>query len=282
MAAGPYTCLLEIGSAHIFVGDSITYFPDVAPDDVIVSGSHGGDTAALFGAASGAKAVILNDAGGGKDDAGISGLAAVEPYGVAVATVSYQSARIGSGTDTWENGVVSHVNRWASEAGVCAGLPAAEAARLLAAWPAPAQRATPATPADRPPRVIAAGPPRSLALDSASMVGESCIGVIVVTGSHGGATGGRAVRAAVAAAFFNDAGVGKGDAGISRLPLLDREGIPGGTVGCQTARIGDGWETYAFGILSRVNDTARGLGLGVGMPVRQAVELLADRLKPRS
>jgi hypothetical protein len=112
-------------------------------------------------------------------------------------------------------------------------------------------------------------------LDSASMVDESCIGAIVVTGSHGGATGGRAVRAAVAAAFFNDAGGGKDNAGISRLPLLDRDGIPGGTAGCRTARIGDGWDTYESGILSQVNDTAAHLGLSSGMAVRDGVEVLA-------
>src|SRR5206468_10130075 len=133
--------------------------------------------------AAGAKGVILNDAGRGKDNAGVSGLAAVEPYGVAAATVSYRSARIGSGTDTWQSGVVSAVNRWASEAGVRAGLPAADAARLLAAWTAPGNRDRPTTPADRPPRVIAEGPPRIVALDSASMVDQSCVGVIVVTGS---------------------------------------------------------------------------------------------------
>jgi hypothetical protein len=275
MAHGPYECVLEIGPARIFVGDSVTYFTDLSPDDVIVCGSHGGDTAALFGAASGAKAVILNDAGGGKDGAGFSGLAAVEPYNVAAATVSYLSARIGSGEDTWESGLISRCNRLAAEAGVRTGLPAADAARLLASRPSRLGAPRPATPADRPPLVVAAGPPRIVVLDSASMVDESCIGAIVVTGSHGGATGGRAVRAAVAAAFFNDAGGGKDNAGISRLPLLDQAGIPGGTAGCQSARIGDGLDTYESGILSHVNDAARAHGLDAGMPVRQAVELLA-------
>jgi hypothetical protein len=279
MAEGPYTLVEEIGAARIFVGDSITYFTELQPDDVIVCGSHGGDTAALFAAAAGAKGVILSDAGGGKDNAGTGGLAAVEPYGVAAATVSYQSARIGSGTDTWEHGLISHVNRWADAAGVQNGQPAAEAARLLASWAAPANRDRPATPADRPPRVITEGPPRIVALDSASMVDQSCVGVIVVTGSHGGATGGRAVRAAVAAAFFNDAGVGKDGAGISRLPLLDREGIPGGVADCNTARIGDGSETYDAGILSHVNDTARAMGVGAGMTVRQATAIIAQRLE---
>lgn len=278
MAEGPYQCVLTIGPARVFVGDSVTYFADLAPDDVIVCGSHGGETAALFGAASGAKGLILNDAGGGKDDAGTSGLAAVEPYGIAAATVSHTSARIGSGVDTWECGVISRSNRWADEAGVRAGMAAAEAARLLAARPAPARRDRPPTPADRPPRVLAEGPPRIVVLDSASMVDATCIGAIVVTGSHGGATGGRAVRAAVAAAFFNDAGVGKAEAGISRLPLLDRAGIPGGTAGHQTARIGDGWETYDAGILSHVNDRARSLGLRAGMPVREAVAVLVEAL----
>ena len=276
MAHGPYECVLEVGPARIFVGDSVTYFTDLGGDDVIVCGSHGGDTAALFGAASGAKAVILNDAGGGKDGAGFSGLTTVEAYHVAAATVSYDSARIGSGDDTWQSGLISRCNRWAVEAGVRTGLPAADAARLLASWPAPSGAARPATPADRPPRIVAAGPPRILVLDSASMVDDSCIGAIVVTGSHGGATSGRAVRAAVAAAFFNDAGGGKGNAGISRLPLLDRDGIPGGTAGCRTARIGDGWDTYESGILSHVNDAARRLRLVGGMPVREAVEILAQ------
>jgi hypothetical protein len=154
---------------------------------------------------------------------------------------------------------------------------AREAAQLLAAWPAPAVSNRPPTPADRPAREIAAGPPRALALDSASMIDERCVGAIVVTGSHGGATAGRAVRAAVAAAFFNDAGVGKGDAGISRLPLLDRDAIPGGVAGCDSARIGDGWDTYASGVLSHVNDSAGRLGLHPGMPVREGVDILVRK-----
>jgi len=275
LAEGPYTCVLEIGPARIFVADSVTYFAACHPDDVIVCGSHGGETAAMFGAASGAKGLILNDAGIGKEDAGISGLAAVEALGIAAATVGYRTARIGSGSDTWEAGTISRGNRLAADAGVQPGQGAAAAARLIALWTAPPVRMKPATPADRAPAVISDGPPLIVALDSASMVDAAYIGGIVVTGSHGGITGGRAVRAAVAAAFFNDAGVGKGDAGISRLPLLDRDGIPGGTADCRSARIGDGKDSYESGVLSRVNETAAGLGVRPGMSVREAVELLA-------
>ncbi len=278
MSEGPFSIVAEIGDARIFVGDSVTYFSDLLPDDVIVCGSHGGETAALFGAAAGAKGLILHDAGIGKEKAGISGLATVEPYGVAAATVGYESARIGSGRDSWQAGVISYANRRARHAGVRPGMAAADAARVLAAWTAPPRRERPASPKDRPPMPIAEGSVRAVALDSASMVDESDVGAIVVTGSHGGATGGRAVRAAVAAAFFNDAGVGKDGAGVSRLPLLDMDAIPGGTADCRTARIGDGWDTYASGVLSHVNATARGLGLQVGMSVLEAVGILANRV----
>lgn len=115
MAQGSYSVIEEVGPARIFLADSVTYFVDLRPDDVIVCGSHGGETAALFGAASGAKGVILNDAGGGIDNAGTAGLTAVEAHGVAAATVGYQSARIGNGPDTWDNGVISRVNRWAAD-----------------------------------------------------------------------------------------------------------------------------------------------------------------------
>jgi len=257
------------------VADSVTYFAACRPDDVIVCGSHGGETAALFGAASGAKGLILNDAGIGKEDSGISGLATVETFGIAAATVGYRTARIGSGSDTWDAGTISRCNRLAADAGVRSGQGAAAAARLIALWTAPPARMKPATPADRAPAIISSGPPLVVALDSASMVDARYIGAIVVTGSHGGITGGRAVRASVAAAFFNDAGVGKDDAGISRLPLLDRDGIPGGTAECRSARIGDGWDTYESGVLSRVNETARGLGLRAGMSVRDGVNILA-------
>jgi hypothetical protein len=66
-----------------------------------------------------------------------------------------------------------------------------------------------------------------------------------------GAAGGVGVKAPVAAAFFNDAGVGKDEAGLSRLPLLDRMGIPGMTVSSDSARIGFGDETYRRGSCRR-------------------------------
>ncbi len=263
---------------HVLLTDSVTIFDERAAGYVIVCGSHGGETAALYAAAAGAKGVILNDAGVGKAQAGIAGLAAVERYRMAAAAVDCHSARIGDGRDTYAAGVISHLNRWAAEAGINVGMTAAEAAERMARWTAPPAPPRPASPATRPPIVFRGLAPRIVGLDSASQIDESVASDVVLTGSHGGAVSGRAVKAAVAAAVFNDAGVGKDRAGIGRLPLLDQLSIPGATVSCESARAGDARDTYESGVLSFVNETAAQAGLRVGQPARAAAHLLANGL----
>jgi hypothetical protein len=78
------------------------------------------DLGRLCGEAS-ASARVFNDAGGGKNDAGIAALALLELEGIAAAAVSHESARIGDALDAWENGIVSHVNASAAEAGISTG-----------------------------------------------------------------------------------------------------------------------------------------------------------------
>ena len=99
----------------------------------------------------------------------------------------------------------------------------------------------------------------------------------MLTGSHGGLLGGRpetALKYDVRAAFYNDAGIGIDEAGVSRLPALDERGIAAVTVSAATARIGEARSTYEDGILSRVNRHAAAFGLAPGMPARDAVALL--------
>jgi len=81
----------------------------------------------------------------------------------------------------------------------------------------------------------------------------------------------------VRAAFYNDAGIGIDEAGVSRLPALEARGIPAATVSAQSARIGDARSTYEDGVLSRVNAQAAALGLAPGMTARDAVALLRGR-----
>jgi hypothetical protein len=104
-------------------------------------------------------------------------------------------------------------------------------------------------------------------VDSASLVTEEDVGTIIITGSHGGLIGGdpkKALRVDGFAAIFNDAGIGKDDAGIARLPALDDRGIAAFTVAASSARIGDARSTLNDGIVSRVNKTAAALGARVG------------------
>lgn len=90
---------------------------------VIVSGSHGGVSAASFVVDHPHRPLIVffNDAGIGKDDAGIAGLAMLEAIGVAGCAYSHLSARIGEAADGLANGVVSHVNAPAGALGIRAG-----------------------------------------------------------------------------------------------------------------------------------------------------------------
>jgi putative copper export protein len=110
-------------SGHVVLMDSIT---KVTPEDVgavVVSGSHGGTSSGEFALAVPLKLVVLNDAGVGKDQAGIAALAMLQAQGVACATVAHHSARIGDAQDSWEHGVLSHLNASAQALGLQTGEP---------------------------------------------------------------------------------------------------------------------------------------------------------------
>lgn len=113
--------------------DSIT---KVNKDDVgavVVSASHGGTSSGEFALEVPLKLVLFNDAGGGKDNAGIAALEMLQGRGVAAATVAHTSGRIGDSLDMWENGVLSHVNKAATELGLSKGAKVRESLTKLVA-----------------------------------------------------------------------------------------------------------------------------------------------------
>lgn len=273
----------QVGDVRVLVTDSSTLLGPEARGQVAVCGSHGGVNAALFAASAGAKAAIFNDAGIGKDAAGIAGLPATEPYGMAVAAADFMSARIGDGYDLYRSGLISHCNRWAEQAGLHIGMEVSAAARLLAAWTAPAGNPRPPSPRDRPPEMVTLGRYRIVVADSISQVEIGHIGVVVVSGSHGGMVAGRAVKVKVGGAFFNDAGVGKDGAGITRLPVLEQQGIPAATVAHTSARIGDGLDTFHSGLVSHANSLALAGGVALGQTVENAALSMAHHAgRPQS
>jgi hypothetical protein len=261
-------------SAPIVIADSITRVGPEAAGAVVVNASHGGVYAGYLAAKLGAAGAIFNDAGVGRDRAGIAGLDYLQDFGVAAATVGHDTARIGDGADMMASGVITHANGLAASLGVHPGQWCREAAAALQQ----------ARQTDRSPPealegtfLLIAEKPQLWALDSASLVLPEHSVAIVVTGSHGGLLGNRpetALKYDVLGAVYNDAGIGKDEAGVSRLPALDVRGIAAATVSASSARIGDARSTYEDGIISRVNARAASLGLREGISAREFVTVL--------
>jgi len=69
---------------------------------------------------------LFTDAGIGVDEAGVTRLPALEARGIAAGTVAAASARIGDARSTYEDGILSRVNRRASALGIVPGMAARE------------------------------------------------------------------------------------------------------------------------------------------------------------
>src|SRR5437016_947502 len=149
--------------ALIITADSITRIADEARGAVVVNASHGGVYAAYLAAKLGAAAAVFNDAGVGRERAGIGGLDYLQKLGIPAATVGHMTARIGDGADMLARGIISHANPLAMALGVRPGMACREAAAALA-------QAEPIGPAP-PPAIegaflLVSDPPQVWALDS--------------------------------------------------------------------------------------------------------------------
>lgn len=125
---------------------------------------------------------------------------------------------------------------------------------------------------------VARGPGgRVLIMDSITKVTPDDAGAMVVSASHGGASSGEFALdlAPLRLAFFNDAGVGKDDAGIASLAMLQERGVAGGTVSHTSARIGDAQDTWESGVVSHVNDQALALGIRPGQRLKTILAQIA-------
>ncbi len=268
-------------SVRIEVLDSITKLTDSHKGHVVVAGSHGAEYAAYLAAKGGARAVILNDAGVGKGDAGISGLSYLESLGIPAATVSHRSARIGDGDDMMARGTISHVNESAKTLGCSPDETCESCANKLTF--APASASTPPPQSEN--RILLRseiGEPEVWGLDSISLILPEDNTHIVISGSHGESLGGKpetALKYDAIAAVFNDAGIGIDQAGLSRLLALDSREIPAATVSAASARIGDGRSIYEDGVISSVNETAAKVGAAVGMRTTEFVDRIIASLK---
>lgn len=246
----------------LLTADSVTELGAKHRGAVLVAGSHGGRIAAYYASRAGVHAVILNDAGIGKDEAGVAGVAALESVGMAAAAADCATARIGDGAHTLAHGVISRANKLAAGCGVAPGMPVRDAAVRLSQAPAPT--GTLASPGEGRFEVR----PGVWAIDSVGLARPEDAGKVLVFGSHGALHGVRietAIPVPARAAAFHDAGAKEED--MTRLPVLAARGIPAVTVATMSARIGEARSMWESGTISYCNEPAAKLGARAGMPL---------------
>ena len=115
------------GATRVLLVDSITWRAEGDAGHVVVSGSHGGRSAGEYALRWPLALCCFNDAGVGKDRAGIVALDMLEAHGTPAVAYGHMSARIGDARDGWEHGVVTHVNACAAALGLAPGQPLRDA-----------------------------------------------------------------------------------------------------------------------------------------------------------
>lgn len=254
----------------------------------VIVGSHCGLFTGIFALRIGVASLIGHDAGVGREESGIRGLALLDQHHISAAAASFTSSRIGDPEDILARGKISHVNASAQALGIFAGQSVNAAAEALrqSVKCEPLKQISQSTAAIESREILQSSEPplntkiRVVIMDSASLIRAEDVGAVVVTGSHGGLPGANpnsAIKANVLCAVFNDAGVGIDQAGIARIYVLDNRGIAAVTVNAFSACIGNGRSSYETGVISHVNQAAEQLGAKISMPVRQFIQQLINR-----
>lgn len=263
---------------------------DLQPDNaspILVCASHCGDNGAFARKLTNChvKAVFLNNAGIGKNQAGISGLPYYDAANILACAVDHNSAEIGVARDTWESGIISHTNILAEESGIQIGDSVQEAIAKIK------YNINQSSISQKKLNVVSQNDKNKVDLkkqirtqigginitvtNSITFLNENNAGDIVVCGSHGGVSAGHyAQKHQLKAVFFNDAGIGKNNAGIKSLESLSNAGILACTVDCMSAEIFNGQDMLENGIISVCNQLAKSKGINEKMTVKEAVKLI--------
>ena len=115
----------------VTLADSITFLNQSHAGHIVVCGSHGGVSAGHYAQRFGVRAVFFNDAGIGKNHAGIKSLDSLAQTGILACTVDCNTAEIFNAQDTLENGVISVCNSLAKLKGIHEKMTVQAAIQLL-------------------------------------------------------------------------------------------------------------------------------------------------------
>jgi len=257
---------------------------------ILVCGSHCGGNRELAKKVKNChvKAAFLNNAGIGKNQAGIRGLKYYEAENVLACAVDHESAEIGIAHDTWESGIISHTSTQAEAAGIQIGDSVKEAVTRIMNITLPPSSTQKSKDLEslsknevkdtskkedlKKQMQTQIGGVDITITDSITFLNENNSGDIVVCGSHGGLSAGEyAQKHRVKAVFFNDAGIGKNNAGVKSLESLTEAGILACTVDCMSAEIFNGQDILDNGIITVCNQLAKTRNIKDKMTVKEAI-----------
>jgi uncharacterized protein YunC (DUF1805 family) len=114
-----------------------------------------------------------------------------------------------------------------------------------------------------------------LIFDSVTKLPPEANDAVVIGGSHAAVYAAyMSAKFGCRAAIHHDAGIGKDEAGVGGLDYAQTLGMAMAAVTTASARIGDGQDLYARGVINRANSLAAACGVTPGMSCKEAAELL--------
>ena len=245
--------------------------------DVLVHGAYMAEAVAVSLLRRGLRGIIGVDAGIGRNDAGVAGLAVADALGVPAAAVSVYSCEMCDGRSVWTQGVISRVNAAAAALGAEPGQGVPAAAERMLAAPSGRVREVASRLPEAPQRLGGGDGGEVWGCWSMSLIREPhsrdvfCVGTPVDTTMtvymyrHG-------VRPA--GVIGSDGGFGRAQMAIAGLGILERMGIACAAVSHLSADLGDGASIYRDGLITKANRQAAAAGVVAGMRATEAAALL--------
>ncbi len=264
-------------NVRVMLIDSARYCDERNRGEVVIAASYGGTLPARLVAPYSPRGAMFHDVGIAADGSGIMGLAYLEALGIPAAAVDGATGELGNAQDMYDHGRISRVNVLAERCGVEPGMSVIEAAKALAI---------------NEPGDITAGTKvrrkvvgemidghRIVVTDSIVFARAEDSANVLVTAGHTGSTGAKFIEEVSPWGFIcADGGSAKNGSGYAGLPVLDAAGLAGACYDVMTAAMGDAYDAWDRGIISRVNELAKQRGVAVGQTVREAARHLLTGL----
>jgi uncharacterized protein YunC (DUF1805 family) len=118
-------------------------------------------------------------------------------------------------------------------------------------------------------------------VDTVTRLGPEHADTVLIAGSHAGIYAVMlSLKGGARAALHHDGGISKGEAGVNGLDWSEQFGFAAAACSHLTCRISDGQDVLARGIVTRVNEFARKVGVEIGMQAQDAAACLQKAAPP--